>query len=196
MFAKKCYLKLIVQLIFVFALIVSTNLLCVNGANASINQINTTGKNDLFRKIEEPLNLDRITTSWHSARQQNFLTEDRLQKLSVRLRDIARYLGSSSPVTVKIIKYASGSGEKSSDSQADLIISDIRDERGKWVSLSVGQALKLVSKQRSIIHNHDSQKTQDFLSFDRQVNVYHPLLEFPLDRYCAALLYQIFPSQN
>lgn len=145
--------------------------------------VNLKRNAETFRKISHPIITSKIDTiPYNNSEEENSLTNAQLQKLSTRLRDIARYAGSSSPATVSI------RSTKDNDSLLDLVITDIKDMRNQWVSLGVGQALKVVSEEIIIVREQLPQKKQDFLVYDHQTKTYHPLRDYPLDKYCHNLV--------
>lgn len=179
-------------------LILIINSIDVHNANAGGERLESnTYQNEFSRKIGREVLLDRlVTSSWYNDVQKNLLTDAQLQKLNIRIRNIARYLGSSSPAIVIIENYSVDTTNSYLKYIPNLAITDIRDDRGKWVSLSVGQALKLVSQERHIVNNNYLQQSKDFLVFDRSNNIYHPLIGLTLDRYCYALFHQMSTKNN
>ena len=157
----------------------------MSGATAN-EQLDYTPKIDSFRKIGEQIDI----TALYNQEPEISPSIDSLIAVSVKLRDIARYLGVSSSATINLADDPSLAPGTSCDNRARLTITDVQDGRGEWVSLGVGQSLKLVSR---MIHSADSsQETQDFLAFDCQTSIYHPLIKFPLSRYCYALFERYF----
>jgi hypothetical protein len=185
-------------LVFSILLILAVNCIDIHNAKAGAEKLKfSTYHNGFSRKIGQEIFVDQlVTSSWHNDVQKNLLTDAQLQKLNIRIRNIARYLGSSSPAIVTIEDYSVETNGNYLKSIPNFTITDIRDDRGKWVSLSVGQALRLVSQERHIVNNNYLQQSKDFLAFDRSNNIYHPLIGLTLDRYCHALFHQISMNNN
>jgi hypothetical protein len=97
-----------------------------------------------------------------------------LLALSKRLRAVARYLGSKWSVTIPLTE--------------QLRITDLRGADGKWISLTAGQTLGLVTQELQVLETSGEQPLIKFLVKDNTTGVYHPLSNVPLTRYCYELL--------
>ena len=108
------------------------------------------------------------------------MLEKKLIKASIRLRDIARYLGTDFPLTVVIL-----------DRKTEKIkgrITKFKNNKGNWVSTTVGHVLNMVSQEIQILEESDNQKLVNFLIKNESINQYHPISDMPLDYYCQQLL--------
>lgn len=152
------------------------------GQLASANITNTFSATNSFviseisvsPKIEESLDLKRLDFEYWQGDPEFTLNKKQLLALSKRLRDVARYLGAKWSLSIPLTE--------------ELIITDLRDTDGKWVSLTAGQTLRLVTQELQILETSGEQPLIQFLVMDRAKDVYHPLSNVPLSRYCYELL--------
>lgn len=128
----------------------------------------------LSQKIEEPLDLEKWNLEYWQDNPEFALNKKQLLALSKRLRDVARYLGAKWSVSIPLTE--------------QLRITDLTGEDGKWVSLTAGQALGLVTQELKVLDTSGEQPVIQFLVKDNTKNVYHPLSNVPLSRYCYELL--------
>jgi len=118
------------------------------------------------------------------------ITKKQLLKMSVRLRDIARYLGTGWPTGLTISSSLNSLQEFDTNIEKKLgQVTDIRDEKGDWVSLSVGQSLKLITEELEVLKKDEPQPLFDFLVRynDSREDVYYEMSKIPLDCYCLKL---------
>ncbi len=136
----------------------------------------------LTRQVGEPITLQEIGwKSWGEISRKEKLTKEKLIKLSVRLRDIARSLGSMWSIVISI----------SANQQINPSIYGITDLKkfdGTWTSMTAGYALSLATLEIETLESSKGQPLVDFLVKDDLNDIYRPLLQVPLDSYCRLLL--------
>lgn len=131
-----------------------------------------------FREVGEAISLEELEIEdWREDIKEK-LTEDRLIKLSVRLRELARYLGTNLPIVARL------------DSEGQVIckITDMIDSEGNWLSMTLGQVIKLVSQELELLKTSEPEPLIDLLVKDEISGKYRPLLDVSLSRYCYELL--------
>ncbi|MEQ9486968.1 hypothetical protein [Coleofasciculus sp. F4-SAH-05] len=141
-----------------------------------------------LREVREPINLEQFGLEYWYRLTEDIPTANQLIKLSKRLRDAARYLGSTWPVILPIISPLNGEMQQTNGNYPHLTITDIREPGGNWVSMTAGQTLKLVTQELEILKKSGDQPLVDFLVKDEVSGKYHPLTGVPLNRYCYELL--------
>lgn len=146
------------------------------------------GKNLSVIKPEKWLNLEKLKFNYLQQAQTTNITEEKLLKLSKRLRDIARYLGSKWPIIVSVEL-----SEITQDHNSEKIftITDILQIDGTVNSITVGQALKLVTEELEILKNSKKQPLIDFLIKDENSGTYKILNRVSLKFYCEQLLTEL-----
>ena len=149
-------------------------------ASAQIDE-NLSATNSFFipeisvtQEIKEPLELKKWKLEYWQDNPEFAPNKKQLLAVSKRLRDVARYLGSKWSVTIPLTE--------------QLRITDLRGENGKWVSLTAGQTLGLVTKELRVLETFAEQPLIEFLVKDRTTGAYHTLSNVPLSRYCYELL--------
>ena len=132
--------------------------------------LTTTKETSSIKKLEEPIALEELSTEpIHTPTQKQLL------KLSNYLRDTARYLGASLPVTVTLYQPHGKSWR----------FTDIKDSNG-WTTLTVGQALKLVTQELEVLKTREIQPVITLLLKDELADRYLPV-SLPLNLYCYKL---------
>lgn len=132
--------------------------------------LTTTKETSSIKKLEEPVALEELSTEpIHTP------TQEQLLKLSIHLRDTARYLGAGLPVTVTLYEPPSKSWR----------FTDIKDSNG-WTTLTVGQALKLVTQELRVLKARETQPVIALLLKDELADRYLPV-SVPLNLYCYKL---------
>ncbi|MDJ0575664.1 MAG: hypothetical protein QNJ65_10920 [Xenococcaceae cyanobacterium MO_234.B1] len=126
------------------------------------------------REIGKPLELKKWKLEYWQDNPEFAPNKKQLLALSIRLRDVARYLGTKWSVTIPLTE--------------QLRITDLRGADGKWVSLTAGQTLGLVTQELQVLETSGEQPLIKFLVKDNTTGVYHPLSNVPLSRYCYELL--------
>ncbi|MGK7876000.1 MAG: hypothetical protein AB4426_22690 [Xenococcaceae cyanobacterium] len=143
------------------------------------------------RKVGEQITLEELgLEDWHHT-SEDILTETQLLRLSIRLRDIARYLGSSWPVIVPIPEAHTRNVNTDFEGRSLREITDFRTTSGNWITLTTGHALRMVTQELQILENSEPQPLIDFLVRDKVTETYRPLLDVPLDRYCYELFQKV-----
>ncbi len=126
-----------------------------------------------LRNISEPVTIDWQTNVY-------IIPEQDLSNLSVRLRNLARYLGSNWPVIVTL------------PNEQD--ITDFKDIDGEWRTITTGQALHFVTQQWYHQKQHSSNSYPDnfidILVRESGTNIYHPVRDVSLSAFCYQLLQQ------
>ncbi|NEQ65225.1 MAG: hypothetical protein F6K21_06955 [Symploca sp. SIO2D2] len=141
-----------------------------------------------IRAAREPINLEDLSLEYWYHTPENLPTADQLLKLSIRLRDASRYLGSKWPVVLPIAASENREIQEANEEQPLLTITDIKESPGNWVTMSAGQTLKLVTQELQLLPTSGEEPLIDFLVRDELSGNYHPLIGIPLSRYCYELL--------
>jgi len=141
-----------------------------------------------IREAREPINLEDLSLEYWYHTPENLPTADQLLKLSIRLRDAARYLGSKWPVVLPITASENREIQEVNEEPPLLTITDIKESPGNWVTMSAGQTLKLVTQELQLLPTSGEEPLIDFLVRDELSGNYHPLMGIPLSRYCYELL--------
>ena len=126
------------------------------------------------QEIEEALDLKKFNHEYWQDNPEFALNKKQLLALSKRLRDVARYLGAKWSVSIPLTE--------------QLTITDLRGADEKWVSLTAGQALGLVTQELQVLETSEEQPLIEFLVMDNTTGIYYPLSNVPLSRYCYELL--------
>ncbi len=132
-------------------------------------------------KVKEPFNSEKLPTA------------TQLMDLSIRLRDIARFLGSNWRIIVPISDSTVAVSQTDADKQSRFQITDFRKPDGQWTSITAGHALNLVTQELEILNTSREQPLINFRVEDKTSGDYLPLLNVPLSYYCYKLL-EIFES--
>jgi Na+/phosphate symporter len=130
------------------------------------------------KKIEKSVDFIDFNQQVYLHEFSKKLLEKKLIKASIHLRDIARYLGTDFPLTVVIL-----------DRKTEKIkgrITEFKNNKGNWVSTTVGHVLNMVSQEIQILEESDNQKLVNFLIKNESIN--QPIINMPLDYYCQQLL--------
>jgi len=141
-----------------------------------------------IRKIGEPITLKELGLEQWQNPPANAPTKYQLFRLTVRLRDIARYLGTSWPVVFPIPEPRIENLETKNNESSRWRITDFRDTEGHWISMSSGHALRMVAQELERLNNSGEQPLVDFLVTDEVTGTARPLLTVPLVRYYSGLL--------
>lgn len=139
-------------------------------------------------KIGEPIALEELGLEDWNQIPKSTPTKNQLLRLSIRLRDIARYLGPTWPIVVAIPDANTENNGTESDSHAKRKITDFRTIDGNWITLTSGHALRMVAQELEILKTSSKQPSVDFLVNDEVTDSYRPLLSVPLVQYCSAIL--------
>lgn len=134
----------------------------------------------LIRHIGKPANLEELRLEYWRTFPEDKPTEKQLLRLSIHLRDLARYLGSGWPVIIPVYNPQIG--------EVQYQITDFRKPDGNWNTMTAGQALKLVTKELQILKKSEEKPLIDILIRDQFTNRYQPIIGVPLIRYCYELL--------
>lgn len=132
--------------------------------------LTTTEETRSIRKLGEPVALEELSTDPIPTP-----TQEQLLSLSIHLRDTARYLGASLPVTVTLYEPVGKSWR----------FTDIKGSNG-WTTLTVGQALKLVTQELRVLKAREIQPVIALLLKDELADRYLPV-RVPLNLYCYKL---------
>ena len=124
--------------------------------------------------------------NWHRLPPE-MPTEEQLLKLSERLRDIARYLGSTWPVVIPIERLAVASNDEV-DGKSPWKIAEFRSSRDTWRTIAVGQVLGWIAQELQILESSQEQPLVDFRLSDEGSDRYRLLMDVPLSRYCYEIL--------
>ncbi|MDY6803993.1 MAG: hypothetical protein SXA11_09330 [Cyanobacteriota bacterium] len=140
-------------------------------------------------ELGESLNVEESELDyWHYAPEE-ILTEEQLLKLSKRLRDIARYLGSKWPINFPVLQ----SGEiKDDESEQVFLITDLQQKDGISTPITAGQALILVTQEIQVLKTSDEEPLINLVAKDEGSETYRLIVDVPLSRYCYELLENIF----
>jgi len=139
-------------------------------------------------KIGEPIALEELGLEDWNQTPKSIPTQNQLIRLSIRLRDIARYLGPTWPIVVAIPDANTENNGTESDSHARRKITDFRTVDGTWITLTSGHALRMVARELEILKTSSKQPSVDLLVNDEVTDSYRPLLNVPLVQYCSAIL--------
>ncbi|NHC35967.1 hypothetical protein [Scytonema millei] len=162
--------KFLLSFVAILAIIWTTNCNSLPALATNYFPALTTKETSSIRKLEEPVALEDLGTEPIPTP-----TQEQLLKLSIHLRDAARYLGASLPVTVTLYEPLSKSWR----------FTDIKDSNG-WTTLTVGQALKLVTQELEVIKARETQPVIALLLKDELAERYLPV-RLPLNLYCYKL---------
>ncbi|WP_341735350.1 hypothetical protein [Microcoleus sp. CAWBG640] len=139
-------------------------------------------------KIGYPITLEELGLEDWNQTPKSLPTQNQLIRLSIRLRDIARYLGPTWPIVVAIPDANTENNGTESDSHARRKITDFRTIDGNWITLTSGHALRMVARELEILKTSSKQPSVDLLVNDEVTDSYRPLLSVPLVQYCSAIL--------
>ena len=144
---------------------------------------NLSQNTSLFSQKKFEKSIDFAKSNWQIGSQQDVKipTEKQLIKISIRLRDIARYLGTDLPI-ISVIN---------DDFQNEKIkgrIIEFKNQEGNWTPITVGHILNMVSQEIQILKESGKQPLFDFLIKEEASNRYQPILGIPLNYYCQKLL--------
>ncbi len=149
-----------------------------------------------IRKVGEPITLAELGLENWQKPPENAPTKYQLFRLTVKLRDIARYLGTSWPVVVPIPQPKIENLQTENNDSKGWRITDFKDNDGHWISMSSGHALRMVAQALETLNNSEEQPLVDFLVTDEASHIYRPLLGVSLARYCSELLNLFNLSSN
>jgi hypothetical protein len=141
-----------------------------------------------IRKVGATITLEELGLEDWNQTPKSTPTKFQLLRLSIRLRDIARYLGPTWPIVVAIPDANTENNGIESDSHAQRKITDFRTIDGNWITLTSGHALRMVAQELEILKTSSKQPSVDFLVNDEVTDSYRPLLSVPLVHYCSAIL--------
>lgn len=184
--------KWIVQTIvlFILILIILPSSLAYADNNSNILPIisSQSEKLSVIKEVGKPLDLEELGLEyWHIA-PENTPTDKQLIQLSVRLRDIARYLGVNWPVFIPLSNSQMKNTQTDANGRLKRLITGFRESDGVWTTLTAGQTLKLITKELQILKNLEAQPLIDFLVRDGDSDREHPINGVPLVRYCYEVL--------
>ncbi|MFO7031709.1 hypothetical protein B9T07_17435 [Limnospira fusiformis CCALA 023] len=150
--------------------------------------------NDMYiqEKIYNLIDFKSSNISLIDIKKYSKVSKKELLKLSSVFRDIARALGSG--FSTKDIFYDKYSEISMTNNEIINILysaSHIKDSQGDWVSLTVGQSLKLITQQLNYLENLESKKTIDLLIKNDTNNHDQQILNVPLDYYCQSILQKL-----
>jgi len=117
--------------------------------------------------------------------------EMQLIQASIDLRHVARELGTGWPIhlslaTLQLRQDTEGQGDSH---QSHIEITDVKDARGDWRAMTVGNVIQLISREIDALRDSAAQPTNDFLVANN--DQYQSLLNFPLDIYSFILLQEL-----
>ncbi len=173
-------LRLFGLLILIFGLFISSPNYALSSQNTNIVE-----SAQLIRSIGESINLEIKV-----GHIQNIPNMNQLMQASIRLRDIARYLSSNSPINISLYSDADTS-ENISLQKESYQITDVKKPDGNWNTLTVGHALRLVTEEIAVIQNQQQQPIIDLLAKDAKNQIYRPLIGIPLNEVCSGILEQL-----
>lgn len=162
--------KFLLNFVAILAIIWITNCNSLSALATNYSPAFTTKETSSIRKITEPVVLEDMGTEPIPTPKQ-----EQLLKLSIYLRSTARYLGASLPVTVTLHESLSKSWR----------FTDIKYSNG-WTTLTVGQALKLVTQELEVLKARKVQPVIALLLKDELADLYLPV-RVPLNLYCYKL---------
>ncbi|MCC3436921.1 hypothetical protein [Microcoleus sp. PH2017_05_CCC_O_A] len=142
----------------------------------------------LLKPKTNPLNLKEVGLEYWQIIPEYKLTENQLFQLSIRLRDIARYLGSNWPVKITI-----------TNQQTRYIqyrITNFRESGKDWNDLTSGINLNLVTQELQKQKTLEEELIIDLLLKDEKNSSSHLITNIPLSRYCYELFKAILPNQS
>lgn len=141
-------------------------------------------------KWSKSTNPDFIGFRYCQDKDRKLISKEQLLQISLRLRDVARYLGTGWPTRLTISDSLNSLQEFDRTTEKKLRqVTDIRDNKGDWVSLSVGQSLKLITEELEVLKKDEPQPLFDFLVRynNSGEDVYYEISNIPLDCYCLKL---------
>jgi len=145
------------------------------------------GYESSFLKTENVEELEALELeAWHRLPPE-MPTEEQLLQLSERLRDIARYLGSTWPVVIPIEGLAVASNDEA-DGETPWKIAEFRSSGDTWRTIAVGQVLGWIAQELKILQSAQEQPLVDFRLSDEGSDRYRLLTDVPLSRYCYEIL--------
>lgn len=162
--------KFLLKIVAILAIIWITNCNSLSALATNYLPALPTKETSSIRKLGKPVALEDLGTEPIPTP-----TREQLLKLSIHLRDTARYLGASLPVTVTLYESPGKSWR----------FTDIKDSNG-WTTLTVGQALKLVTQELEVLKAREIQPVVALLLKDEQADRYLPV-RVPLNFYCYKL---------
>ncbi|NTW21273.1 MAG: hypothetical protein HGA42_17545 [Nostocales cyanobacterium W4_Combined_metabat2_030] len=119
--------------------------------------------------------------SWSAVPTKNTLNENQLKKMTIKLRNIARYLSGSWVIPITI-----------TPSNNELLqITDFRETGGNWKHLTAGHTLSLVMQEWKTRRTGGKQPLIDLLVKDEVSETYRPIFGVPLASYCSQLFHQL-----
>jgi hypothetical protein len=158
--------------------------------SSTIQELQALGRSKV-RPTSEPVQLanselgGNFKLAVHSSEQSPLYS--RLLKLSQRLREIARGLGTSRPVIVPVVAVPLNPSQ--GVQEVSYRITDFRTSEGQWRSLTVGYALAFVTQELDRLNGASTEVVSlDFLAQEVDADLYHPLLDVSLSWYCQKLL--------
>lgn len=158
----------------IFLLVALLNLTFLHQVSA--DQINQSVIFDpsLTSTLKTPIDLKTLQLEYWQQSPVTSPSQPQLLGASQRLRDIARYLGAKWSVSLPL--------------NETFLITDVKNKDQKWIPLSAGISLKLITEELSTLDNKDQQPYLDFLVQDQISGNYYSLTQIPLDRYCYELI--------
>ncbi|MGK7905214.1 MAG: hypothetical protein AB4352_28155 [Hormoscilla sp.] len=138
-----------------------------------------------FRNVGSLLDLSELGLEYWQMVPENPLTEKQLIQVSIRLRDIARFLGASWSIIIPLEDETEELPRKNDENL--FLITDLRNASGEWITMSAGHALNLVSQELEILDSSSEEPLIDFLVVKEVSGKSYRLLGIPLSRYCYEL---------
>lgn len=141
----------------------------------------------LLKQTNFPINLKEVGLEYWQRIPEHKLTEKQLLKLSIRLRDIARYLGSNWPVKIPITNQQTG--------DIQYRITNFRQSGKNLNDLTAGRNLNLVTQELQRLKTSEEELLIGLLLKDEKNSSFHLITDIPLSRYCYELFKAIIPNQ-
>ncbi|MCC3528023.1 MULTISPECIES: hypothetical protein [unclassified Microcoleus] len=147
--------------------------------NSKINTFSSVS----FIQVGEEITLEELgLESWREVTAKNILNEKELRYLSIRLRNLARYLSGSWGMSVTI---------PGTNNEQFLQLTDFREPGGSWKRLTAGHTLSLVMQEWKTMRTDGKQPLIDLLVKDDASDTYRPIVGVPLASYCYQLFHEL-----
>ena len=188
---KVMYLKKIILLLSCFLAVVVCFNPCYLASANSLPSIENYSSDRVYESSSlkngkvnelEALPLEK----WHRVPSE-MPTEAQLLKLSKRLRDVARYLGSTWPVTIPINPLETANDDVA-EGRSSWKIVEFRPVGETWKTIAVGQVLGFVTQELQILKSSQAQPLIDFRLSREGSDRDRLLTDVPLSRYCYEIL--------
>lgn len=170
-------------------LLIMINCAPLQADTTNLSWDNSTNKyQEILLSKKTPLNLKELSIEYWQRIPKYKRTEHQLLKLSIRLRDIARYLGSNWPVKISITNQQTG--------DIQYRITKFRESGKNWNDLTVGINLNLVTQEVQRLKTSEEELFIDLLLNDDKDSSFHVITGIPLSRYCYELFKAIILNQS